>query len=135
MEDLKFQTANDVMNWSNSDKDCAFQSCRNSGFQMNVNGFRISIQFGPGNYIQDADIRYRTDQDAPTTFNHWGTDTAEVLIWDRNDDPINWGAENETVIGWVTSDTVARLIGCLVSCPPDFDPTQALQQIADAGCS
>ena len=122
------------MNWSNYNKDCDFQSNRNSGFQMNVNGFRISIQFGPGNYIQDSDIRYRTDQDAPTTFHHWGTDTAEVLIWDRNDAPIEWGA-GDTVIGWVTSDTVARLIGCLASCPPDFDPTQALQQIADAGCS
>ena len=134
MEDLKFKTANDVMNWSNNDKDCAFQSNRNSGFQMDVNGFRISIQFGPGNYIQDSDIRYRTDQDAPTTFNHWGTDTTEVLIWDRNDAPIEWGA-GDIVIGWVTSDTVARLIGCLASCPPDFDPTQPLQQIADAGCS
>ena len=134
MEDLKFKTANDVMNWSNNDKDCAFQSNRNSGFQMDVNGFRISIQFGPGNYIQDSDIRYRTDQDAPTTFNDWGTDTAEVLMWDRNDAPIEWGA-GDIVIGWVTSDTVARLIGCLASCPPDFDPTQALQQIADAGCS
>ena len=134
MEDLKFKTANDVMNWSNNDKDCAFQSNRNSGFQMDVNGFRISIQFGPGNYIQDSDIRYRTHQDAPTRFNQWATDTAEVLIWDRNDAPIEWGA-GDTVIGWVTSDTVARLIGCLASCPPDFEPTQALQQIADAGCS
>ena len=122
------------MNWSNSNKDCDFQSNRNSGFQMNVNGFRISIQFGPGNYVADGDIRYRTEQDAPATFHHWGTDTAEVLIWDRNDVPINWD-HGDTVIGWVESDTVARLIGCLVNCPQDEDPTPALQQIVDASCA
>jgi len=131
MEDLKFQTAGEVMSWSNSDKDCAFQSNRNSGFQMNVNGFRISIQFGPGNYIQDADIRYRTEQDAPMTFEHWGTDTAEVMIWGRDNISLKWDG-GDTVVGWVTSDTVGRLIGCLASCPPDFDPTQALNQIANA---
>ena len=112
MEDLKFKTANDVMNWSNNDKDCAFQSNRNSGFQMDVNGFRISIQFGPGNYIQDSDIRYRTDQDAPTTFNHWGTDTAEVLIWERNDAPIEWGA-GDTVIGWVKTKLGADAVAAV----------------------
>ncbi len=122
------------MKWSNSDKDCAFQCARNSGFQMDVNGFRISVQFGPGNYIQDSDIRYRTENDAPMSFTHWGTDTAEVLIWGRNNVPINWD-HGDTVIGWVNSDTVARLIGCLVNCPQDEDPTQALQQIADAGCA
>jgi len=134
MEDLKFQTAGEVMKWSNNDKDCAFQSNRNSGFQMDVNGFRISIQFGPGNYIADGDIRYRTEQDEPMSVLHWGTDTAEVLIWDRNNMPIHWDNKDE-VIGWVSSDTVARLIGCLASCPPDFDPTAALNQIADAGCA
>ena len=128
MEDLKFQTAGEVMNWSNSNKDCAFQCNRNSGFQMNVNGFRISIQFGPGNYIDDTDIRYRTEQDAPMTFEHWGTDTAEVMIWGRDNISIKWDG-GDTVVGWVKSDTVGRLIGCLSSCPSDFDPTQSLNQI------
>lgn len=131
MEDLKFQTAGEVMNWSNNDKDDAFTCNRNSGFQMDVNGFRISVQFGPGNYIADGDIRFRTDQDAPMSVQNWGTDTAEVLIWDRNDDHIKWDGGDQ-VIGWVTSDTVGRLIGCLASCPPDFDPTAALNQIANA---
>ena len=131
MEDLKFQTAGQVMNWSNTYKDDAFTCNRNSGFQMDVNGFRISVQFGPGNYIADGDIRFRTDQDAPMSVQNWGTDTAEVLIWDRNDDHIKWDGGDQ-VIGWVTSDTVGRLIGCLASCPPDFDPTAALNQIANA---
>ena len=131
MEDLKFQTAGEVMKWSNTYKDDAFTCNRNSGFQMDVNGFRISVQFGPGNYIADGDIRFRTDQDAPMSVQHWGTDTAEVLIWDRNDDHIKWDGGDQ-VIGWVTSDTVGRLIGCLASCPPDFDPTAALNQIANA---
>ena len=131
MEDLKFKTAGEVMNRSNSNKDCAFQCGGNSGFQMDVNGFRISIQFGPGNYIQDSDIRYRTDQDAPMSFRHWGTDTAEVLIWDRDNEPIKWEG-GDTVVGWVKSDTVARMIGCLASCPQDEDPTKSLHQIVQA---
>ena len=134
MEDLKFKTAGEVMNWSNSNKDCAFVSNRNSGWGLDVNGFRISVQFGPGNYIEDGHIRYRTEQDAPMTFKNWGTDTAEVLIWDRGGIPINWD-HGDTVVGWVKSDTVGRLIGCLASCPPDFDPTQALNQIVTAGQS
>ena len=76
---------------------------RNSGFAMDVNGFRISIQFGPGNYIADGDIRFRTNQDAPMSCVNWGTDTAEVLIWDRNDVPITWDGGDQ-VIGWVKSD-------------------------------
>lgn len=107
MEDLKFQTAGEVMNWSNSDKDCAFQSNRNSGFQMNVNGFRISIQFGPGNYIDDADIRYRTDQDAPTKFHHWGTDTAEVLIWEEMVSLLS----GTMMIQWLVGLTQTLLLG------------------------
>ena len=128
MEDLKFQTAGQVMNRSNSDRDCSFTSNRNSGWGLDVNGFRISVQFGPGNYIVDSDIRHRTEQEAPMTFQHWGTDTAEVLIWDRKGDPIKWDG-GDTVVGWVKSDTVGRLIGCLSSCPSDFDPTQSLNQI------
>jgi len=125
---------NNMKKWSNNYKDNAFQCNRNSGFQMDVNGFRISIQFGPGNYIADGDIRFRTEQDVPMSVLHWGTDTAEVLIWGRDNIAIKWDRGDE-VIGWVSSDTVARLIGCLASCPPDFDPTAALNQIADAGCA
>ena len=131
MEDLKFKTAEEVMNWNNTDKDSAFQCNGNSGFQMDVNGFRISVQFGPGNYIQDADIRYRTDQDAPMSFQIWGTNTAEMLIWDRKNAPIKWEG-GDTVVGWVKSDTVARMIGCLASCPQDEDPTKSLNQIIQA---
>ena len=131
MEDLKFKTAEEVMNWSNSNKEHSFRCDENSGFQMDINEFRISIQFGPGNYISDADIRHRTDQDAPMSFRHWGTDTAEVLIWDRDNEPIKWEG-GDTVVGWVKSDTVARMIGCLASCPQDEDPTKSLNQIIQA---
>ena len=43
----------------------------------------------------------------------------------------NWkldahGGHNDMVFGWCSSDCVARMIGCLASCPPDDDPRKAL---------
>jgi len=131
MKDLKFQTAGQVMNYSNSQKDEAFQCNRNSGFQMDINGFRISVQFGPGNYVNDSNIRYRMDPDTPNQHRIWGTDSAEVMIWDRNGNSITWDNGNQ-VVGWCKSDTVARFIGCLINCPQDEDPVWGLNQIYNA---
>jgi hypothetical protein len=87
MEDLKFKTAAQVMNNSNTpNRDADFYTNRNKGFAMAINGFRISVQWGPGNYV-DNEIRY-DDHDAPGQYNSWGCDTAEVMIWGRNDEPL-----------------------------------------------
>jgi len=130
MEDLKFKTAIDVVQHSNSKKDEAFQCNNNSNFQMDINGFRISVAFGPGMYVNDKDIRYKSDYDTPMTFRVWGTDSAEVMIWDRNGNSITWD-NGDQVVGWCKSDTVARFISCLVNCG-DEDPVNALNQIYNA---
>jgi len=130
MEDLKFKTANDVMQFSNSKTDQAFQCNNNSNFQMDVNGFRISVAFGPGMYVNDRDIRYKSDYDTPMTFKVWGTDSAEVMIWGKNG-PIVW-SNDDTVAGFCSSDTVARFISCLVNWSDDDSPQRALNQIYDA---
>ena len=131
MEDLKFKTASDVMQYSNSDKDQAFQCNNNSNFQMDANGFRISVAFGPGMYVNDRDIRYKSDYDTPMTFKVWGTDSAEVMIWGKNGNPIVW-SNDDTVAGFCSSDTVARFIGCLINCPLGESPQRALNQIYNA---
>jgi len=131
MEDLKFKTAGDVMQFSNSKLDQAFQCNNNSNFQMDVNGFRISVAFGPGMYVNDRDIRYKSDYDPPMTFRVWGTDSAEVMIWGKNGNPIVW-SNDDTVAGFCSSDTVARFIGCLVNWSDDDSPQRALSQIYDA---
>ena len=83
MEDLKFKTAGQVMKHSNIEgRDADFYTNMNKGFAMAINGYRISVQWGPGNYV-DREVRYGNDHDAPMQHNIWGCDTAEVLIWDE----------------------------------------------------
>ena len=159
MEDLKFKTAAQVMNHSNTpDRNADFYTNMNKGFAMAINGFRISVQWGPGNYV-DREIR-NNDYDAPMQHNTWGCDTAEVMIWDEkgrfakhaggplfetapwNDETdeydfdwlnVNQGGHNDQVFGHCTSECVAKMIGCLTSCGDD-DPRGAIAQIYNANC-
>ena len=48
MEDLKFKTAENVMRDNLTTTDADFYSNRNKGFAMLMNGYRISVQWGPG---------------------------------------------------------------------------------------
>ena len=161
MEDLKFKTAAQVMKHSNTEgRDADFYTNHNKGFAMAINGYRISVQWGPGNYV-DREVRYGNDHDAPMQHNIWGCDTAEVLIWDEagrfapngsgaslfdlapwNDEldeydfdwlNANQGGHNDQVFGHCTSECVAKMIGCLASCGDD-DPRRAIKQIYDSNC-
>jgi hypothetical protein len=156
MEDLKFKTAEDVMRDNLTTTDADFYSNRNKGFAMLINGYRISVQWGPGNYV-DSEVRY-DDFDAPMKHETWGSGTAEVLIWDEqgrfarnvgaslfnvapwNDEldeyDFDWcnrvqGGHNDQVFGHCSSDCVARMIGCLASCG-DSDPRPGIAQIYNA---
>jgi len=150
MEDLKFKTAGQVMTYTYNNRETDFESNRNKGFAMNINGYRISVQFGPGNYISDTDIRHKMEHDATLNYKVFGTDDAEVMIWGRDDSPLfnivpfnhdtdeydqklldaNGGYTNQ-VFGYCNSDCVARMIGCLASFSDD-DPRRAIKQIYDA---
>ena len=126
---------------------------------MMINGYRISVQWGPGNYV-DKDVRY-ANHGAPMNTEIWGCDNAEVLIWDEqgrfarnagaslfdlapwNDElderDFDWcnkvqGGHNDQVFGHCSSDCVARMIGCLVSCG-DSDPKPGIAQIYNASFS
>jgi len=166
MEDLKFKTAGEVMNYSNKINDSSrngstvnadFYTNANKGFAMLINGYRISVQWGPGNYV-DRDVR-NGDYDAPMNTQIWGSGTAEVLIWDEdgrfarngsgaslfdtapwNDEldeyDFEWcnrvqGGHNDQVFGHCPSDCVARMIGLLASCG-DSDPRPGIAQIYNA---
>jgi hypothetical protein len=151
MEDLKFKTAAQVMKHSNIEgRDADFYTNHNKGFAMAINGYRISVQWGPGNYV-DREVRYGNDHDAPMQHNIWGCDTAEVLIWDEagrfakhaggslfDMGRLDWcnrvqGGHNDQVFGHCTSECVAKMIGCLASCGDD-DPRRAIKQIYDSNC-
>jgi len=158
MEDLKFKTAEEVMMKDNlTTANADFYSNRNKGFAMLINGYRISVQWGPGNYV-DREVRYDNDFDAPMKHETWGSGTAEVLIWDEqgrfardvgaslfdvapwNDETdeydfdwlnANQGGHNDQVFGHCSSDCVARMISTLVNCG-DSDPRPAIAQIYQA---
>jgi len=157
MKDLKFQTAEQVMKHTNTpNRDPDFYTNTNKGFAMVINGYRISVQWGPGNYVSDTDIRYKADHDAPMQHSIWGCDTAEVMIWDEAGrfatngagtslfDPryngdiahdkeflATQGGHNDQVFGHCTSECVAKMIGTLSSCG-DEDPRRSIAQIYNA---
>ena len=143
-------------NMSGNRVDTDFYTNMNKGFAMMINGYRISVQWGPGNYV-DGSVR-RADHDAPMNTEIWGCDNAEVLIWDEqgrfartagaslfdlapwNDEldeyDLDWcnrvqGGHNDQVFGHCSSDCVARMIGLLVSCG-DSDPRPGIAQIFNA---
>ena len=151
MEDLKFKTAEQVMTHRFSpDRETDFESNHNKGFSMNINGYRISVQWGPGNYISDMNIRRQMKHRDTMNYNIFGTDDAEVMIWGRDDAPLfnivpfnhdtdeydqklldaNGGHANQ-VFGYCNSDCVARMISTLVNCG-DEDPRRAIVQIYNA---
>ena len=151
MEDLKFKTAEQVMapfaHRYNPECETDFESNYNKGFAMNINGYRISVQFGPGNYISDMNIRRQMKHRDTMNYNIFGTDDAEVMIWGRDDEPLfnlvpfdhdtdeydqemfdAQGGHIDQVFGYCSSDCVARMIGCLASFSDD-DPRRAIVQI------
>ena len=131
--------------------ECNFGSTLNKGYFMNVNGFRISVQYGPGNYV-GADIRYSRQPALQGDFKSNGPATngmgvsvfqsnlAEVMIdtpvgmpnfqMSLGDDDIQGQmGHNDTVFGHCTSECVAKMIGCIASTPTGEDTRAALVQI------
>ena len=157
MEDLKFKTAENMMRDNLTTADADFYTNQNKGFAMLINGYRISVQWGPGNYV-DSEVRYGNDFNAPMQHETWGSGTAEVLIWDEqgrfarnvgaslfdlapwsdelDEYDFEWcnrvqGGHNDQVFGHCSSDCVARMIGLLASCG-DSDPRPGIAQIYNA---
>ena len=112
-----------------------FTSICNKGFVMAINGYSISVQYGPGNYV-DSDIRYSDDN--PMDHVVWESDLAEVMITDLLNRPLfNVGDDyfNDAVLGHCTSETVARIISTLVHAQEGEDVRPAIVQIVEASNS
>jgi len=117
----------------------AFGITYNKGYFMNINGHRISVQFGTGNYV-DSDIRYgrqkNVDNNFDTAMNFavWQSNLAEVMIDIIDGDGcimnFNSGVEGgDMVFGWCSAECVANFIGCLANAQPGEDITAAINQI------
>lgn len=140
MKDLK------SFNWKVG-KSPAFFSNQNKGFSMEFNDFRISVQWGPGNYISDKDIRFASFGDS---MNFWcfGSNDAEVMIY-KDGSPLfqplilfademsdkekqlleDQGGFQDQIFNFCSAICVAQMIGCLANCPKGGDPRKELVQI------
>ena len=117
----------------------AFGTTYNKGYFMNINGYRISVQFGTGNYV-DADVRYGRQKnvsnkyDAAMDFTVWQSNLAEVMIDIIADDGCIMNGV-DSVFGWCTAECVAKFIGCMASAQPGEDITAAINQIYNSNLS
>ena len=73
--------------------DKAMRICDNKGFQLDLpNGVTVSVQFGPGNYV-DHDVK-NADFDAPKnmigTDEQWGSNLAECAAYLTDGDRLRW---------------------------------------------
>ena len=134
-----------MVHTNNNGGEDAFGSTFNKGYFMNINGYRISVQFGYGNYV-DGDVRYGRQSkvtklandescvlyDISQKFNVWQSNLAEVMIDTPQGIPdfgMDDGILNDQVMGHCTAECVAKLIGCIASVQPDQDIRRALAQI------
>ena len=124
----------------------AFGITYNKGYFMNINGYRISVQFGTGNYV-DADVRYGRQKnvdehkfDTSMNFNVWQSNLAEVMIDVIDGDGAIMrqdaiGLTEDPIFGWCTAECVAKFIGCMASAQPGDDITAAINQIYNSNIS
>ena len=112
-----------------------FGTCLNKGYFMNVNGHRISVQWGVGNYV-DSEVRYGRQPnvnankiEAAMDFRHWQSNTAEVMIDHVINGTIKNTSNNDDVFGFCSATCVAKFIGCIASAQPGDDITAAINQI------
>ncbi|MEK9748234.1 MAG: hypothetical protein VW443_04795 [Pseudomonadales bacterium] len=85
-----------------------FKITQQKGFHMTfANGNCISVQFGPGNYV-DESVRYGEWEDTKTICEK-GSSVAEIAVWDNVRDWFRL-SEWDTVRGWVTPDDVVGVM-------------------------
>jgi len=114
--------------------EAAFGTCLNKGYWMNVNGHRISVQWGVGNYV-DSEVRYGRQEnvgdeyDSSMDFKHWQSNTAEVMIDHVMNGTIKNTSINDDVFGHCSATCVAKFFGCIASAQPGDDITKAINQI------
>jgi hypothetical protein len=89
-----------------------FKITDGKGFQMTfVNGWTVSVQFGPWNYCDNRDINPRSGESFARMnceAGKKGSNTAEIAAWNKNGKWLKF--DNDTVNGWVTPDDVAKFI-------------------------
>ena len=88
-----------------------FNSTHNKGFQMTFeNGFRLSVQWGIGNYCQKRHDGMFGDE---MKDKFWESTSAEIAVFDDNavgSPMIDLNDGIESVCGWLSTDQVAKVM-------------------------
>ena len=105
-----------------------FRITGGKGFQMTFdNGYTISVQFGPSNYIDNRSfspgkpwIKMEVDGEEhhfsslDLEYGHKGSVNAEIAVWGEGNDWVRL-APYDDVVGWLSADTVAQVITLVAS--------------------
>lgn len=97
-----------------------FSITQHKGFQVTVNGYILSVQFGPGNYCGNRHMSYSELKSG----NACKCETAEIALW-ANDEKQAFVPllNNNDVAGWIKADKVAAILGGLVALVDPTDET------------
>ena len=88
-----------------------FVSTRNKGFFMEFeNGFGISVQYGTENYCEK---KMKMKDIDPMKHDRWDSLSAEIAVF-GGEGMLSIGDE-DTVIGWLSTDDVAKVIAIVSS--------------------
>ena len=83
-----------------------FVATQNKGFGITFqNGFGVSVQWGTGNYCEKKNLGADSDEEMKTK--RWESRSAEIAVY-KDEKFIDIG--DDTVIGWLTPDEVAKAI-------------------------
>ena len=111
--------------------DKAMRICDNKGFHLDLpNGVTVSVQFGPGNYVDD-DVK-NAAWDAPKraidSDDHWGSNLAECAAYVTGSN-LSWvavpgftDAGGDDVVGWLNVQGVLDFINAASKLVPAANP-------------
>lgn len=92
-----------------------FKITGKKGFHITFeNGWTISVQFGPGNYCDNYDMRIGGEEERAGSM---GSGTAEVAAWGRGGKMIEW-PNGDTVTNRSTANEVAQMIARISAMEP-----------------
>ena len=99
-----------------------FKICDNKGFHVTFdNGFTVSVQFGPGNYGDNYNMRIG-DRECREAREGYKSSRAETAVWGPDGNFIAWDPDSHEVQGYNDSAYVLKLLNWAASQP---DPRKA----------
>jgi len=95
----------------------SFVATENKGFGITFqNGFGVSVQWGTMNYCEKKNLGADGDEEMKTK--RWESKTAEIAIY-KDKKFIDIG--DDTVIGWLSPDEVAKVIEIVATAHTDIE--------------